>query len=646
MAVRSSKLAVWSTCIILGALPYLFAADIGNLRQPESYRLERTMVPSGAELVTLFSKQPLTETMEETDQDIPILSVLRDTLDDSDPGNDRLRQVWIYSYAKPSVWQRFVACLPFIYRQASPQRSKPVGLPRPVLDLAAPGKNTMQSLLGVFVQAGVLDDLGVPMRLASRSYRGNSSDYRDLQVYQALLALSDYQKSSARKDFLTPEDMDVLGARLALSTRLLGGIVSEKYLQSAWDKEIFRSNQNRGHNWELLRQKAEESGLYFEPLSFGANEQKFALLWIEQAALAMPPPKQFDKKFLVISNPFTDRRLREWSGYTQTWYIDETGIRVPDGTPSARAAKMIPLALYALDHPRVPLLLVDLRHPWKPGTKERARRIATDITTNLLRLTPFSNWQFTIAKSAFFFVRGRHGDTLYRSARLRAYAQLQHSLKFEASMDPELHRELAQYSQRLGVNPFDHKPGTQVSLAQEQHAALLTFASSPDGLAARLNKDRAGELDANSHAVTSRTLFKVASTVTFGLYRHREQAGVPEYFSLDQYRRFSYNMRFLEHVLESGTRPDVAWGCDEVRQSMNTVLELGEKNERLKPAAESFVSSLFKNSNNETLCRQCAPSLFKFQDVTEPGKLAFTFGGAGNAESVSIETSKPAAFSH
>jgi hypothetical protein len=646
MAVRGNRIAVWSACAIFGVFPYLFGADIGISPPQSNFHLERTMVPSGAELVTLFSKQSSMKALEDADQTTPILSVLRDTLDDSDPENDRLRQVWIYSYAKPSVWQRFVACLPFVYRQASPRRSKSEGLPSPVLDLAAPGKNTMRSLFGEVFQAGVLDDLGVPVRLVSRSYRGNSSDYRDLQIYQALLALSDYEKSSARKGLLTPEDMEMLGARLALSTRVMGGIVSKKYLQSAWDKELLKSNQNRGHNWELLRQKAEESGLYFEPLSFGTNEQKFALLWIEQASIAMPPPKQFDKKLLGINNPFTDRRLREWSGYTQTWYLDDTGLRVEAGSPSARAVRMIPLALYALDHPRLPLLLVDMRQPWKPGTKERARRIATDITTNLLRLTPFSNWQFSIAKSAFFFVRGRHGSALYRSARLRAYAQLQHSLKFETSIDPDLHREIVQHAQRLGLNPFDRKPGMQVSLAQGQHAALRAFAISPDGLAARLNNDRAAELDVNTHSTTSRAFFKVARTLTFGLYKHAEQVDPSGYSSLDQYRRFSYNRRFLERVLQSGTQPDVAWGCDEVRQSIDTVLELGEKNEKLRPAAGLFVSNLFRKSGSETLSRQCESNLPKLQDINESGGLAFAAGGTVAAESVPTTASESAAFSH
>ena len=645
MAVRRRRLALWSAAIILGALPCLHAADIPNPMSATGFRLERTEVPSGAELVTLFSRQLSPETAEEADRGIPVLSVLRDTLGDSDPGNDRLRQIWIYSYAKPSVWQRFVACLPFVYRQASPQKYKSAGLPRTVLDLSSPRRNTMYRLLGEIIQTGVLDDFGVAVRLASRSYMGNARDYRDLQIYQALLALSDFEKSSAREEFLTPEDMEVIGARLSLSTRLLGGMVSERYLQAAWDKETLKSNQNRGHNWELLRQQAEENGLYFEPLSFGAREPQFALLWIDQSTVAERPPKSFSKKFLGIANPFSDKRLREWDGYTQTWYFDESGARVADTEPSARAARMIPLALYALDHPRVPLLLVDMRQAWKPGTKERARRIATDLMTDVLRLTPVSSWQFTIGKTAFFFVKSRHGSALNRSARLRAYAQLQRSLKLETSMDPELHGELVRHSQRLGLNPFDRKPAAQASLAQEQHAELLAFARSPDGLPARLEKDRAAELHAEAHSAPSRALFKVASVATFGLYRQRrEQFDVSGYSGLDQYRRFSYHKRLLERAVQPATLPDVAWNMEEVRRSLDVMHELGAKNEKLRPAADVFVSDLCRKTDNEAVGRQCAASQLSFQDLMEPGKPFFTARHIAGAEPVFTGPSRTAAF--
>jgi hypothetical protein len=644
MGVRKGRISLWIACVVLGAFPWLRAADVGFSEQAPVFRLERMEVPSGAELVTLFSTQPAQENARHNDPDIPIFSVLRDTLNDADRDNDRLRQVWIYGYAKPSIWQRFVACLPFVYRQASPKRYRSDGLPRAAVDLSAPGKNTVYDLVGEAIQIGVLDDFGLPLRLASRSYRGSAKDYRDLQIYQTLLALSDFQKSASAEEYLTDEDMEKLGARLLLSTRLLGGIVGEAFLQSAWEKENLKSNQNRGHNWELLRQKAEANGLYFEPLVFGEQEQKFALLWIDQSSVSDRSPKSFQKDFLGISNPFGDKRLVDWDGYTQVWHFDEAGVRVAEGLDWARKETMIPLALYALDHPRTPLLLIDMRQSWKPGTKERARRIATDLTGDLLRLTPVTSWQFTIAKTTLFFVKSRHGAALNRSARLRAYAQLQHSLKLDSSLDPELRSQIARFSQRLGLNPFDRKPDTQIDMAQQQYSALLEFAKSPAGLAARLEKDRAGELSASGRSVPGRVFFKFADITTLGLFPRREKVDAAGYLGLDQYRRFSYHKRVLQRAVDPSAQSDVADNPDGVRRSLDAMFELGRQNTKLLPAAQGIVSSLFKKADNDLVSRQCAASLIRFQDITEAGKPSRTSHPGANAESIFLKASKATAF--
>ena len=50
-----------------------------------------------------------------------------------------------------------------------------------------------------------------------------------------------------------------------------------------------------------------------------------------------------------------------WTGYTQVRYFDADHQPVERDTPGARREEMIPLALYNLDYPRVPLLLADFR---------------------------------------------------------------------------------------------------------------------------------------------------------------------------------------------------------------------------------------------------------------------------------------------
>ena len=73
------------------------------------FRIETVPVAGGAEIITIFAKQgdfgsrpvgPIAE--------LPLLSVLRDTLGDEYPENDRLRYVWLLNYTKASFWQKSI----------------------------------------------------------------------------------------------------------------------------------------------------------------------------------------------------------------------------------------------------------------------------------------------------------------------------------------------------------------------------------------------------------------------------------------------------------------------------------------------------------------------------------------------------------
>ncbi|NWG12953.1 MAG: hypothetical protein HXY20_05385 [Acidobacteria bacterium] len=641
MILRHVILWRWLLSLVLAA-PSFAAGEVVQSRQA-SIRFERTLIPSGAEIITLFCSQAQGGTPGRKLRGIPVLSVLRDTLDDADPENDRLRQVWIHGYTDASFWQRFVAALPFAYRRASPERKAPEGLPRPVVDLGRPGRSTVRGLVEELLQAGVLNDRGTPWRLASRSYRNNASDNRDIQIYQALSVLSKLEMMPNPEEHLTGGDVEVLGARLALATRLLGGLVGEGYLQSAWHKEVFKSNENRGSNWELLRQKAEQNGLYFEPLSLSGQPPDFALIWMEQPSAGAAVPSRYDGRFLGISNPFKDARTREWRGYSETWYFDEMGCRIRDGGAWVRSARMIPLALYALDHPHVPLLLIDLRRPWKPGFVERARRIATDTTAGLLRWTTLGNLQFTVAKSALFFVKSRHGSALDRSARLRAYAQLQHFLKLDDAMDPELRDELTRHVRHLGINPLDCDLETQVKTAERQYAELLGYAASPQGLVRRLERDRADELFTRRHSPVTRVMLRLATGATLGLYNHRKPVDDWGYHELDQQRRFAYHKRHLGRVAQSGLHPGITWRVEEVRRPLDAVLEVASTDWKVRPDAHGFLSHLLKKTNDETLRQEIAETLLKLDVGTRSGVIALSVNSSSGSGSTSARTSEPSA---
>src|SRR4051794_8144856 len=77
-------------------------------------RTETTTVPGGAELITYFQQ---VRTSAESSE-FPLIAVLKDTLGDSDPSNDRLRQIWVFSYRRPGLLRRTAGAIPFLYARS------------------------------------------------------------------------------------------------------------------------------------------------------------------------------------------------------------------------------------------------------------------------------------------------------------------------------------------------------------------------------------------------------------------------------------------------------------------------------------------------------------------------------------------------
>jgi hypothetical protein len=160
--------------------------------------------------------------------------------------------------------------------------------------------------------------------------------------------------------------------------------------------------------------------------------------------------KRFEKQFLHISSPFTDMKLRGRAGE-------------------------IPLAVYALDYPRVPLRLVDFRRSAGPQLNEMGLRFADDLTTGVLGFTGFGlgNLDYLAVKQSWMFVHTRHGGATNRGAREKAFVQLRHALGTDAALDRDLRRELMTRLERLDIDPAARTWTQEVRGAWRQYEALV-----------------------------------------------------------------------------------------------------------------------------------------------------------------------------
>jgi hypothetical protein len=101
-------------------------------------RSERLALASGAELVTYF--EPLPSDSNENRREMPLFAVFKDSLGDSDPRTDRIRQVWAFTYSRPSLRQRMAGGIPFLYHGAGLDTGPGTRPPAAAVDLGNPSR--------------------------------------------------------------------------------------------------------------------------------------------------------------------------------------------------------------------------------------------------------------------------------------------------------------------------------------------------------------------------------------------------------------------------------------------------------------------------------------------------------------------------
>src|ERR1044071_3919117 len=519
-------------------------------------RLERVEVPGGAELITVHARLA---GIESTDNDkwVPLVSILRDTLGDTNAENNRLRYVWPLTYTRPTAKQRLAAAIPFFYSRIG-NKEELTRTPPPALDLASPESEVWDKIFWTALQNILLDPYGTPIKASTSSYRRNSSDYRRSHIIRALSVLALYQAVKGESAF-TPAEMATIQARLMLSDKTFGGLVDDSNLQSYYVKKTAQTRDERGHNWELLRQKAEAESLYFEPLTMPDGSATHALLWVAKRDLINKQGSRYDGRFLNIANPWTDKRLLNWKGYVETRYFDSENQPVDSQTPGAQAVEMIPLGLYGLDNPKIPMLLVDFRDSYNPKKREMSRRVLNDVTRNMLSLSKFGNLPFFLGRTVYDFVTGRRGIDINQPSRLQTYSQLKLLLALNNSLDPELRDEIEGRAEKISLNPFENDLHAEANVALEQYQALIAFAKDPNGLAAKIERDRRAEMMPLEHGRNARVALRALNIVTFGKYVHREERTSDMEDRLDIARRLEYHTNFLQQIAKSSADVDITW---------------------------------------------------------------------------------------
>jgi len=574
-------------------------------------RVEKVQVAGGAEIITIFFRPdaPAAD-LQGPVADIPLLSVMRDTLGDTDRANDRLRYMWMLTYTKPTFTQRLSAFVPFLYTKTTDKRDVGDAPPPPVIDLNGNDSAIWHKVFWLILKRFLIDDRGFGLKASALQYRQNAGDYRRAALAAAMTVLSLYQDVNGERIF-TDAEMREMTARLSLTNKTFGGMMQPENLGRVYNKEITETRDYRGHNWELLRQYSEHEGLYFEPLDMPDGTARHAIVWTTKSDIAANTGKDFNSRFLNIKNPWTDDRLKDWKGYTQERWFDAEGRVVEPGTAGARSESMIPLAIYGLDNPKIPMILVDFRDNRNPKFREMSKRILNDVATNVLSVSKFSSLPYFLGRFTYDFITGRRGMDLNQASRLRSYSQLKLLLSIEDGLDPDLRTNIEKRLGSATLNPLQNGVDAEADLARKQYANLMEYAKRPNGLPRTLADDRREEMVRLEHGKLKRALFSIAHSFSFGLYTHREK-GTPEMFAkMDMRRQLDYHEKYLVEIASVTVDPAIDSNVTKIKESLNFI---GQKGQDGQSKTVQAIAKIFAKTSDDEMRSLCLAGLYRINN--------------------------------
>ena len=585
--------------------PSLERPNQGN--PASSFRLEVRAVPGGADLLTLFALSG----KEDEPVEFPLMSILRDSLGRPESDVHRFRQVWLYPQSQPSVGQRVASAIPFFYFGFHRESASPEKAPAALLDLAKPMPSLWRRFLVSGVQRALFDPQVFYVRSSTRTVQHNQGSYRSGQLVRASSILSLYESadSSEAASILPPQSWQRLKAKVMLAEKSSGSLVRDIDLDRAYTSKTQKLEEMRGRNWELLRQRAETEGLYFDPVGVADNKATHALIWVARPDLLANQGRSYDGRFLNISNPWNDERLLNWDKYSEVWHFDGQHRRVASDHPEARPVEVIPLAIYGLENPRIPALLIDYRNASNPKRRELSRRVLDDVTRNVLGLSPFGNVPYFVGRSALAFALDRWGKDVNQPSRLRSLSQLGLALTLDSSVSSRLHEQTSIKVASVSVNPLDNAAGN-VESARWQYQKLLALLQQPEKAEQVLGRQREAEARSLLHGRSERTLLAMARVMTFGLYRHREELSAELEEKLAQQRRIDHHLQILRQADRQSPQTEVVWDLQHLRRSLEV---LSEADSPMDKKVASTVAHLLNRTESEELRLLCLKSLQRIQ---------------------------------
>ena len=577
---------------------------------PSPYFWRTTAINDTADIVTLVCRS--CETLSADSGDIPLVSVMRDTSGTANPQDDRISYVWLLSYEPPGLRQKVLSAVPFFYwrvrRGSDPARVKD---PKPIFNLSTPQHPMLASFRRDLLQWTALDPLDTPVRAVTRAYRSNELDHERFHLEETLNYLRQAPVETD-KSALTSSQLNSVIARLELRKKALGGMVEDNKLAKFGEESRSEQYRVRSRNWELLRQSAERTGLYFESLNLAGTQDEYGMLWfpVDQSVPVSGTSLRSTWKLLNISDPSDKKASASWRNLTFDRALDEEGRLLPAGAQGT-PVELRPLGVYSLSYPRLPLLLVDFRDKRHLRHHEILQRTINEVTAGVIGISHFTNWYYYVASDVYSFVVSRRGGATNQQDRLDSYSQFSANLALDHQLDPRLQEQIREHLETLAVNPLEGSAARELQAAKLRLARLEAQAGDGGALTGKLVDNRRAELAAFEESRKAELLRSVLHNFTFGLYTHRAPDSADTLAQLESYRTVETQLNFLDRLVSAGTAPEVAYQPGIIQNSIlqlqNAIASISAAD--IRAHASATLTGLQRISDNHDIRASCAAAL-------------------------------------
>jgi hypothetical protein len=330
---------VWRIALLGLAFASLSLLQARDNAAPTAYYWRSSPAGESAQLLTLFCRA-CEDPIDDTGRDIPLVSVLRDSLGDIAAENVQVTKVWLLTYSRPTWEKHLLSGVPFFYWKIGDGAAR-VGKkdPKPLMNLTRTKHSVVSSTVRNVVQLTLLDPVSTSVRATTRAYQNNRLDHERLHLEEAESYLQ--SAPSGGETSLSKKELNTVIARLERRNSTLGGFVNGRRAAELGEDANLEQERIRARNWELLRQCADKTGLIFEPIDLAGADSQFAVLWypIERTDPPLGVSLGPMWKLLDLKDPYPQReQLLTAPRYRRTF----------DG----QTKQVVPLGVYSLTYPK------------------------------------------------------------------------------------------------------------------------------------------------------------------------------------------------------------------------------------------------------------------------------------------------------